>query len=102
MENPLGAPMQQYSTEPSFRISEIDDKLNLLKNRILLVGQSMVEEREKNFSQIQEIKKDLIIIKEENTRIRELLQRITEQLGSTARKEELAIIQRQLDLFRNT
>jgi len=102
MENSSGSPVQQYSAEPSFRISEIDDKLNLLKNRILLIGQSMVEEREKNFSQIQEIKKDLIIIKEENTRIRELLQRVSEQLTNTARKEELAIIQRQLDLFRNT
>lgn len=102
MENSSGVPVQQYSAEPSFRISEIDDKLNLLKNRILLIGQSMVEEREKNFSQIQEIKKDLIIIKEENTRIRELLQRVSEQLTNTARKEELAIIQRQLDLFRNT
>ena len=39
-------------------------------------------------------------LKEENTRIKELLQRVTEQISSTARKEELEILQRQFDLFR--
>ncbi|MDO8508876.1 MAG: hypothetical protein Q7S27_04295 [Nanoarchaeota archaeon] len=93
-------PPQQYSSEPGIRVREIEDKLNLLKNRILLIGQSHVDEREKNFIEIQQLKKELILVKEENTRIRELLQRITEQLTNSARKEELAIIQRQLDLLR--
>lgn len=82
------------------KIREIEDKLNLLKNRILLLGQSYVEEREKSFNEIQEIKKTMIILKEENMRMKEVLQRVTEQLNTTVRKEELAILQRQFDLFR--
>jgi len=66
----------------------------------LLIGQSLVEERDKNFSDIQALKKDMIKIKEENTRIKELLQRITEQAGNLARKEELMMLQRQFDIFR--
>ncbi len=90
----------QYSSDSISKIREIEDKINLLKNRVLLIGQSHVEERDKNFSEIQEMKKTLIRIKEENVRIIELLQRVTEQLNNTARKEEFLILQRQLDLLR--
>ncbi len=99
MESPVEYPEQQYAPD-NINIKDMEDKLNLLKNRVILIGQSFVEEREKNFSEIQETKKLLIKIKEEHVRIIELLQRITEQLNNTARKEELAILQRQFDLFR--
>ena len=82
------------------RLRDIEEKQRLLKDRLLLVGQSLVEEREKNFSDIQDLKKEMIRVKEENKRIQELLKRVTEQLGNSARKEELMMLQRQFDLFR--
>lgn len=91
---------QQYSSDPSSNIRDLEEKQRLLKDRILLIGQSLIEEREKNFKEIQEVKKSLVIIKEENIRIKELLERITEQINSLARKEEVMTIQRQLDLIR--
>jgi len=48
-----------------------------LKERVLLIGQSLVEERDKNTKDLQEIKKVTAQIKEENIRIKEMLQRIT-------------------------
>lgn len=86
--------------EMSTHFRDIEEKQRLLKDRLLLIGQSLINEREKNFSSIQEMKKSLIKLTEENKRIRELLQRITEQMGNTARKEELMMLQRQFDLFR--
>jgi len=71
-----------------------------LKERVLLIGQSLIGERDKTFKEIQEMKKSFIKIKDENNRIKELLERVTEQLNNVARKEELLIIQRQLDLLR--
>ncbi len=91
---------QQYSSDMNLKIRDIEDKLNLLRNRVMLIGQSHVDEREKNFSQIQEMKKQILQMKEENIRISALLQRLTEQLNNTIRKEELTILQRQFDLFR--
>jgi len=46
------------------------------------------------------MKRTLMLIKDESDRIKELLERVTEQLNSVARKEELAAIQRQIDLMR--
>lgn len=91
---------QQYSADAQTKLRDIEEKMALLKNRVLLIGQSHVEEREKSFQEIQELKKTLLTLKEENLRIKELLNRIIEQLTNAARKEELTILQRQFDLFR--
>ena len=90
---------QQYS-DPNARLRDLEEKIRLLKDRLLLVGQSLIEERDKNFITTQEIKKELIKIKGENQRMREMLERNSELLNNAARKEELFIIQRQLDLLR--
>ena|SRR3989338_1579071 len=91
---------QQYSSDPFSKIRDLEEKQRLLKERILLIGQTQIEEREKEFGELQNLKKIVLQLKEENTRIKELLQRVTEQISSTARKEELEILQRQFDLFR--
>jgi len=91
---------QQYSSDVSSKVLDIEEKQRLLKDRILLIGQSLIEEREKNFREIQEVKKSLLQTKEENTRIKELLERVTEQINNLARREEVFALQRQLDLIR--
>ncbi len=97
--------MEEYSSQQLFtdigtRIRDLEDKQKLIRERVLLLGGTLVDERDRNFTEIQEMKKTVIKIKEEQQRIKELLQRILEQLDSSARKEELMILQRQFDLFR--
>ena len=100
-ENPLPTySPTDASSDNSKRIRDIEEKQRLLKERMLLIGQSLIDERDKSFKEIQELKKTLEIIKEETLRMKDFIQRITEQLDNTARKEELMILQRQFDLFR--
>lgn len=91
---------QQPSAEAGIRLRDLEEKQRILKDRILLVGETLVKERDKNFSELQELKSSLIKLKEENARIKELLQRVTEFLSSTAKKSEIEMLQRQFDLFR--
>ena len=51
---------QQFFSDTNTRIRDIEEKQRLLKDRTLIIGESLVEEREKTFSEMQEIKKDLI------------------------------------------
>ncbi len=88
------------SPDIAAKLRDMEEKQRLLKDRVLLIGQSLVEQREKSFAEIQEMKRTLMLIKDESDRIKELLERVTEQLNSVARKEELAAIQRQIDLMR--
>jgi hypothetical protein len=82
------------------QMRDIEEKQRLLKDRVLLIGKSVIDEREKNFTDIQDLKKQFFILKEENNRMKELLSRLMEQSENLARKEELAILQRQMDLLR--
>lgn len=82
------------------RLRDIEEKQRILKDRVLLVGQSLVDERNKSFSEIQQLKKEVIKLSEDNKRMKEILERLAEQAGEGARKSELAILQRQFDLFR--
>ena len=94
------APGQQYYSDTSTRLRDIEEKQNILRDRNLLIGKSLVDEREKTFTETQELKKITIQLKEENLRLKEFIQGITEQLEKSARKSDLLILQRQLDLLR--
>ena len=91
---------QPIPSDSSNKIRDVEEKQRLLKDRVLLIGQSLIEERDRTFKEIQELKKTVLSVKEDNDRIKELLERVVEQLNNVARKEELSIIQRQLDLIR--
>lgn len=90
----------QQMPQPGAKLVDIEERLRLLKDRVLLIGKSHVEEREETFKSILELKKDVANLKEETSKLSEVIERITEKLISTARKEDLAILQRQFDLFR--
>lgn len=87
-------------SDAAAKLRDLEEKQRLLKDRVLLIGQSLIDERDKNFHELQELKKTVLIIKDESARIKELLERITEQLNNVARKEEVKILQRQIDLMR--
>lgn len=91
---------QQFFSEINTRLRDIEEKQRLLKDRIILIGQSFVDGKEKIFKDHLEMKKEVIKLKDENLRMKEFIQRISERLDDLARKEELMILQRQFDLFR--
>lgn len=92
--------LQNFFSDFNTRLRDLEEKQRLLKDRMILVGQSFVMNRDKTFEDIQEIKKQVTIMQEEQKRIKEMLQRIIEQIEQLARREELMILQRQFDLFR--
>ncbi len=91
---------EQFFADVNTRIRDIEEKQRILKDRMFLIGHGLVKEREKNFSDIQELKKAVLELKEENKRIKEILKNVSELANKAARQEDLMILQRQFDLFR--
>jgi len=91
----------RFFSDVNTRIRDMEEKQRLLKDRMLLISESFVKEREKNFDEIQEMKRVVGRLKEENKRLKEILFRIGEGVDKSARKEELMILQRQFDMFRS-
>lgn len=90
----------RFFMEINTRIRDIEEKQRLLRDRMLLISDGFVKEREKAFSEMQDMKKAVIMLTEDTKRIKALLQRIGERVDEFARKEDVMILQRQFDLFR--
>ena len=88
---------QQYNTIS--RLKDIEEKQKLLGDRILLIGKNIIEDRESMLKDINELKKSLSKVSEENIKIQDFLKKVSEQLSDSVRKEELLMLQRQIDLF---
>ena len=81
---------EQYSYNPDFssnpRLRDLEEKQNLLKDRILLIGNTLIDEKDKNFSKMQELKKDVMSLKEDVSKIKSFVQKMSEQIDNLARK----------------
>lgn len=91
---------QQFFGDINTRLRDIEEKQRLLKERTVLIGKNLISEREQTFTEIQDMKKSTIHLQQEVSRLHAVLQKVLEQLSETARREELAIIQRQIDMLR--
>ncbi len=92
-------PTEEYYNDPNSRLKDVEEKQRLLRDKILLIGKNLVEDRESIMHEIEEIKKILSKTKEENIKIQDFLKKVANQLSDSVRKEELMMLQRQLDLF---
>jgi hypothetical protein len=90
----------RFFADVNTRIRDLEEKQRLLKDRMLLISEGFVKDREKSFDDIQEMKKSVETLKEENKRLKEILLRVGAMVDKSARKDELMILQRQFDLFR--
>ncbi len=96
-EEPLDYP--NYGTDVNVRIRDLEEKQRILKDRLLLIGQNLIEIREKNKEVILEIKKDLEIIKQNMERLVSFLETASSEFSKFARKEDLEILSKQARMF---
>ncbi|MEK6909072.1 MAG: hypothetical protein AABX23_03410 [Nanoarchaeota archaeon] len=92
-------PTEESYNDASSRLKDMEEKQRLLRDRILLIGKNVVDDRESTVQEIQEIKKLLSKTREENIKIQDFLKKVADQLSESARKEELMMLQRQIELF---
>lgn len=94
---------QNYSNqifwEINTKIKDLEEKQNVLKNRLLLIGQNLVEIKEKNNERILEIKKDIEIIKHNMEKLTSFLETASSEFSKFARKEDLEILSKQAKMF---
>ena len=95
-----GPDLTPMITELSGRIRDIEEKHQLLKDKLRLVAQTLVEEKELRFEESEKLKHDVLKIKKENERLKEYVRGISDYIEGLARKEDLMILQRQFDIFK--
>jgi hypothetical protein len=89
---------QYYSNIPT-KIRDIEEKERILKDRLLLIGENLVELKEKTSSEMLEIKKDIEEIKNTIDRLKSFLETASSEFSKFARKEDLEVLTKQAKMF---
>ncbi|HPD81486.1 MAG TPA: hypothetical protein PK357_00100 [Candidatus Pacearchaeota archaeon] len=88
-----------FFTETSTKVRDLEEKQRILKDRVLLIGQNMIEFKEEFSQSFLEIKKEIEIIKRDLERMKSFLESISGEVSKFARKEDLEILSKQAKMF---
>jgi len=89
----------QIFSDINTKIRDIEEKQRVLKDRILLIGQNLIDTKERNEEKILEIKRDMEIIKQKIERILSFMETISGEFSKFARKDDLEILAKQAKMF---
>lgn len=83
----------------NIKIRNIEEKQRILKDKIVLIGQNLIETKEETNKKIIEIKKDIQTIKENMEKLTSFLEFASEDMQKFAKKEDLDILIKQSKMF---
>ncbi len=83
----------------NLRIKDLEEKQRILKERLLLIGENLVEIKENTDGKILEIKKDIELIKQNLERTTSFLESASKEFSKFAKKEDLEILSKQAKMF---
>lgn len=89
----------ETTQDSTVRIRDMEERQNILKDRVLLIGENLVNEKEKMTKEITELNQKIFSLSEEIRRIKLVLKVISDNVEGFARKTELEIMRKQYDLF---
>ncbi|MEK6840877.1 MAG: hypothetical protein AABX79_02900 [Nanoarchaeota archaeon] len=92
--------MDPFLLDIAARFRDLEEKNRMLRDRLLLIGQNLIETKEKTTSDILEIKQELEVIKKNMERLVSFLETASSEFSKFARKEDLEILSRQAKMFR--
>jgi len=93
--------MEEEGTQPNYfqGFGDIEEKQRLLKDRLLLIGQNLIEIKEKNEHEILNLKKEIELLKNSTDKIKNFLETISGEFEKFAKKEDLNILIKQAKMF---
>ncbi len=78
---------------------DLEEKQRLLKDRLLLIGQNLIDFREKNDLEVLELKKQVHSMNNDLEKIKDFLETISGELSKFAKKEDVEILAKQAKMF---
>lgn len=78
---------------------DLEEKQRILKDRLILIGQNLIDFKEEAEKEILKIKKDLEILKSATNKIKDFIETISGEMSKFAKKEDLEILSKQAKIF---
>ena len=89
----------QMVSDANGRIRNLEEKQRILKDRLILIGENLIETRERTNEKILGIKKDIEVLKNSMTRMLSFLESASTEFSKFAKKEDLELLSKQAKMF---
>ena len=89
----------QYFLEFNTRLKDLEEKQRIIKDRVLLIGNNLIETRDDFRKTIIEMKKDIENLKRDFERLKSFIETLSGEFSNFARKEDLEILIKQAKMF---
>ena len=86
---------EQSSQDYLSWVRDLEEKQRILKNRVLLIGQNLIDVKDDFQKNMLEIKKDIEMLKSSTERMKSFLETLSGELSKFARKDDLEILSKQ-------
>jgi len=96
---PEQSPITSLLSEFNTKLRDIEERQRLIKDRVLLIGENLVDFKEDTVKEVAELRVRTDKLEKELERIKELISSIIEESKNYARKSELEILYRQFKMF---
>ena len=96
---------EQYDSAASYfgeigtKINDLEERQRLLKERLILVGQNLIETKEVLGKDVLDIKVLLEGMKQDLKRVKDAVLRLSEEMDKRARKSEVDLLTKQMKMF---
>ncbi|NCN86586.1 hypothetical protein GW932_02035 [archaeon] len=80
-------------------IRDLEERNRNLKDRLILIGQNLIDFRDKTEDEILEMKKDIETLNNNVEKIRDFIETLSGEVGKFAKKEDLDILVKQAKMF---
>jgi predicted nucleic acid-binding Zn-ribbon protein len=81
------------------KVRDLEEKQRVLRDRLLLIGQNLIEIKEKSNQKMMEIKKDIETMKSTIERLSSFLDSVSSEFSKFAKKDDLEILTKQAKMF---
>ena len=90
----------QAPDELIIKIKDLEEKQKIFKDRALMIGQNLIDFKEKTNEKTLELKKEIEEIKRHTEKIKTFMENISREFANLARKDDLEILSKQLKMFK--
>jgi len=88
-----------FLADINVKLRDIEEKQNTIRDRILLIGENLINEKEENNQEIAELKAKMLDIEDKLANTKMAVDRVIDDRNNFARKTEFDILKRQFQMF---
>lgn len=89
----------QFLGDMNTKVRDIEEKQKILRDRLLLIGQNLIDMKENTNKKMLDIKKDVEIMKQVLERLSSFVETFSGEFSKFAKKEDLEILTKQAKMF---